>query len=75
MADDTGFTGESGGPRGPGMGGCCSFLGGFRKCQQRRSWPGLQEVDPCHQAVPPGQEHEGQVPGGDPTLLLGHQGI
>lgn len=30
MADDTGATGGSGGPRGPGIGGHCSFLGGFR---------------------------------------------
>lgn len=34
-----------------------------------------QGVDPRHQVGPPGQGHENQVPGGDLSLLLAHQGI
>lgn len=34
-----------------------------------------QGVDPCHQAGPPCQGYEDQVPGGDLSLLPAHQGI
>uniref|UniRef100_A0A8C5YVU0 Small ribosomal subunit protein uS5 n=1 Tax=Marmota marmota marmota TaxID=9994 RepID=A0A8C5YVU0_MARMA len=79
MADDAGAAGGPGGPRGPGgsrngwprrlLGFCGGFSSGLRG---RGSWRQgrRQGVDPGHQAGPPGQGHEDQVPGGDLSLLF-----
>uniref|UniRef100_A0A8C6ERI6 S5 DRBM domain-containing protein n=1 Tax=Marmota marmota marmota TaxID=9994 RepID=A0A8C6ERI6_MARMA len=76
MADDAGAAGGPRGPRGPRNGWPRRLPRRLRqqspRPRPRGSWrQGRgQGVDPGHQAGPPGQGHEDQVPGGDLSLLF-----